>query len=195
MKRIPLTQGRVALVSDCDYKYLMQWKWHFHQVSKKDKTSGYAASHGRGALRGFVYMHKIIAKRMGLKGEIDHRNKKDTNNKLNNQRQNLREATHPQNISNREIQTHNTSGYQGVSHHKQKTKWRAYIVVDDKQKHLGLFPYTRLGKIKAAFAYNVAALKCVGKFAFQNPVNRLLDARAKRLIKQETLQQLRKYGL
>ena len=28
MKRIPLTQGRFALVNDCDYEYLIQWKWH-----------------------------------------------------------------------------------------------------------------------------------------------------------------------
>ncbi len=27
MKTIKLTQGQVALINDCDYEYLMQWKW------------------------------------------------------------------------------------------------------------------------------------------------------------------------
>ena len=27
MKTIPLTQGKEAIVDDCDYDYLMQWKW------------------------------------------------------------------------------------------------------------------------------------------------------------------------
>ena len=39
MKRILLTQGKEALVSDQDYKYLMQWKWYYNS---QPATGGYA---------------------------------------------------------------------------------------------------------------------------------------------------------
>src|SRR3990167_4923312 len=32
MKEIPLTQGKVALVSDCDYEHLSQFHWYLNSV-------------------------------------------------------------------------------------------------------------------------------------------------------------------
>ena len=42
MRIIPLTQGKEALVDDCDYEYLMQWKWRFEREGHR--RTGYAVA-------------------------------------------------------------------------------------------------------------------------------------------------------
>ena len=84
------------------------------------QTSGWVLNfdHIRGASGKYEgqYLHRIIAERMGLDllNETDHRDC----NPLNNQRFNLRPATHSQNLMNRKIRSDNTSGFKGVSWHK-----------------------------------------------------------------------------
>ena len=56
---------------------------------------------------------------------------------------------------------HNRSGYKGVGFSKQKKKWRAYITVNYKFKHLGYFTSKRA----ASIAYIAAAKKYKGQFA------------------------------
>ena len=60
-------------------------------------------------------------------------------NKHNNRLENLREVTQQTNSKNCSISKNNKSGMLGVSWHKQANKWRAYIMVDKKHIHLGLF--------------------------------------------------------
>lgn len=60
-------------------------------------------------------------------------------NKQNNRIENLREATHTQNLMNRPKYRSNTSGYKGVSLHKKTQKWQASIRINGKQNYLGLF--------------------------------------------------------
>ncbi len=55
-----------------------------------------------------------------------------------------------QNRNNRKIRESNTSGYRGVSWNKQRQKYRAYIMVDKKQIHLGLFTHS----LDGALAYD-----------------------------------------
>jgi HNH endonuclease len=63
----------------------------------------------------------------------------------------------------------NTSGYKGVSWNgrqaaRGRPAWRAYMVVNKRQIHLGYFATAE----QAARAYNVAAYKQYGDLAFQN---------------------------
>lgn len=64
---------------------------------------------------------------------IDHINMVRDDNRLLN----LREATHAQNMSNRKKKSNNTSGYIGVSKHR--NKWSAYVRKDNVQMHIGLY--------------------------------------------------------
>ena len=154
MKKIRLSNGVETLVSDCDYKYLMQWSWHFHKM----KYGGYAKRRGPRPKQEHIFMHTVISRRMGLSGETDHRNQ----NKLDNQRRNMRKATRPQNKGNCNKQSNNTSGFKGVDWCKVFGKWRARIFVKGKGIFLGYFPGDEKGRKAAAHAYNKAALKIFG---------------------------------
>jgi hypothetical protein len=66
---------------------------------------------------------------------IDHVN----GNKLDNRIENLRAATHSENLYNRKLQSNNLSGVKGVSWDKSSKKWKARISVDGKDLLLGKF--------------------------------------------------------
>lgn len=88
---------------------------------------------------------------------IDHKNLVHGDNWIDN----LRKATHSQNQHNRTINKNNKSGFKGVCWHSKMQKWRAYIVVNWKQKHLGLFDNAE----EAHRAYCAAADELHGAFA------------------------------
>ena len=89
--------------------------------------------------------------------QIDHINEDPSDNRWAN----LRSATKSQNMRNITKIKSNTSGFKGVGWHKQMKKWRAYIKVDGRMYHLGLFDT----KEDAAVAYADAAAKLHGTFA------------------------------
>lgn len=60
-------------------------------------------------------------------------------NPLNNTLDNLRCVTKRKNAINTDVRSDNTSGCKGVSYHKRSGKYRAYLTIDSKQHHLGLF--------------------------------------------------------
>ena len=66
---------------------------------------------------------------------IDHIN----GNKLDNRLENLRLATNSQNQQNRPAPKNNSSGYRGVTWHKQMNKWMARICYKKKRKLIGFF--------------------------------------------------------
>lgn len=88
---------------------------------------------------------------------IDHRDRNPNNNRIDN----LRAATKGQNEQNTEKRATNTSGYKGVSFNKRKSKWRATIAVNGKQKSLGYHSSPDV----AFAAYKDAAVKFYGEFA------------------------------
>lgn len=124
---ISLTQGKSCIVDDEDYAWLSQWKWCYN--------SGYAK---RGMRRDgkqiHFKMHRLIANTpKGL--DTDHINR----DKLDNRRCNLRVCGRPLNIMNRPKRRDNTSGFKGVTFHKDKNKFAAQIGINGRTKHLGFF--------------------------------------------------------
>lgn len=83
--------------------------------------------------------------------DIDHKNQ----NKMDNRIENLRPATKSENQHNTGMYSNNSSGYPGVSFHKHANKYRARIVVNSKEIHLGLFNTTE----EAFLAYQLAKIK------------------------------------
>ncbi len=153
MKTIPLTRGMFAVVDDDDLDFLSQWGWYAHSrrglfyAARKDKDEN-----GKTVI---VSMHTVIDKTPpGF--ETDHRNG-DT---LDNQKSNLRTATHAENGKNRKLNVNSTSGIKGVSWDKKTRKWRAYIKVDYKMIHLGFF----ISIEDAANARRIAAQQEFGAF-------------------------------
>ncbi len=159
--KIPLSQGKVAIVGPKDYAYLIQWKWCYYN---HHSNGGYAIRTDYTNGKRTVYMHRVILERKGFKNfaNTDHRNR----DKLDNQRKNLRPATVKQNQCNRDMQSNNTSGYKGVYWHKRDRNWQAYIQVNGKRIYLGYYDNLK----EAAQAYNKAALKYHGEFARLNKV-------------------------
>ena len=105
------------------------------------------------------YVHKLIAEAFLInddnKPNVDHID----NNKLNNNINNLRFATHIENSRNRSIPINNTSSVKGVC--KSGNKWRAYICIDGIRMHLGVFETIEDAKL----ARITAVKKAFGEFA------------------------------
>lgn len=157
VKKINLTKGYTCVVDDEDYEYLNRWRW-----KATEQSPGKIYATRTSSLDGkfiTIKMHrKILETTSGL--EVDHIN----GDSLDNRKDNLRPASHQQNSFNTKIFSTNKSGYKGVSFHSQTQKWRAAIVKDYKQKHLGLFNSV----IEAAQAYDNAARELFGDFANLN---------------------------
>lgn len=129
MKKIKLTRGKYALVDDEDFEKLNQHKWFF--------DGRYAARDiGGRKNKKRILMHRLINNTNGNL-DTDHINQ----NKLDNRRHNLRDATRSQNNVNSKLRKDNMSGFKGVVYDKTCKKWRAYIGIDGKQLSLGYYKY------------------------------------------------------
>ena len=131
-KEIPLTQGKVTIVDDEDYDWLIQWKWHAHKGGKNYYAArGSRKKDGEGK-PSLIYMHtEIIGEKIGY--EVDH----GDGNGLNNRRNNLKHVTRRQNMQNRH--DYKTSKYPGVSWNCGIKRWQATVSLMGKQMHLGYY--------------------------------------------------------
>lgn len=122
---MPLEGGEVIFDSE-DQEKVLKYNW------KINKNGYVRTTNGRLAL------HNIImnVEKHSFSREVDHINR----NKLDNRKSNLRLVSRQINNLNTGNQKNNkSSGLKGVCWHKQQNKWRAYIMLDWKQIHLGLF--------------------------------------------------------
>jgi len=97
---------------------------------------------------------------------LDHKDGNPTNNNI----ENLRSVTYNQNNQNT-IQKGGTSKFKGISWFKRDNKWRATIMCNYRNIHLGLFDNEQ----DAARAYNCVALNLFGEFARINKIDEETD--------------------
>lgn len=159
MKKITLTKGRVALVDDEDYGFLMQWKWccdskgYAMRTTKRSETKTQA--------RTVVFMHRAILK--AEKGtQVDHK----SGDTLDNRKSNLRVATHSDNMRNRKLQKNNKTGFKGVWFNSRRQKFVATIKINGSSRTL---KHTDTAE-EAAHIYNQFAEQLFGEFARLNKI-------------------------
>jgi hypothetical protein len=151
-RRIPLTQGKYAIVDPEDYEFLVHYKWY----AAKQGYTYYAIRKHAGK---HISMHRqIINAPKGLVCDhIDH-------NGLNNTKQNLRNCTQSQNACNQRKRRNKSSTYKGTHWHRRDKKWHARIKANGHRYFLGCFNK----EIDAAKAYDKAAKIYHGQFASLN---------------------------
>ena len=161
MKEIILTQGKIALVDDCDFEWLSQYKW-FAMKGSNSPHNFYAARHAKVAGRWTtIQMHReILGLKVGDGNIVDHKNW----NGLDNRRENLRIANTVINAYNRNFQSNNTSGYRGTYWNKKNKKWTVQLTIDGKFRYFGSFS----DPVKAAQTYDKLALQFGLKYAVLN---------------------------
>ena len=157
-RRIPLTQGKYAIVDPDDYERLNRHKWYAVNMRRT-----FYAQRGIniGDKRVPVMMHREILKVAdGLL--VDHIN----HNGLDNRKANLRPATRAENGRNRRKWSKRKcySRFKGVCWHKYRKRWTVQIWFNGKMKYIGYFD----SEIEAGKAYDRAARKYHKDFAVLN---------------------------
>jgi hypothetical protein len=133
-------------VSPEDFALVSGFNWTLNRF-------GYAVAYENG--RHFL-MHRLIFD--AKKGQaVDHIN----GDRSDNRRQNLRIASHAQNMQNRTVAKTNKTGFKGVYFDGARAKYRAEISAFGRRMRLGRFATAE----QAREAYNLAALQLHKEFA------------------------------
>lgn len=147
----PRYPNTFTMVDDADYDWLNQWKW-------RRTRRGYVVRSSPRPNQKTIYMHlEILKPPPNMVG--DHR----FGNTLDNRRKNLRVCTHAENDRNKKPRIGRNLP-KGVSREARCMRFRAQIAVNCKKIQLGRF----LTASEAESAYNSAAIKYYGEFAWSN---------------------------
>jgi len=174
MKEIKLYGKRqgIVLVDDEDYDRLSIFRWYLGSggyigrskttVERRDITLKHIPK--------YIRLHREVLNFPDY--QIDHKDR----NRLNNQKDNLRESSQSQNVANTSKKSSLTSSkYKGVSWHKNEKMWYSSIKLNGKSKHLGRTSDEK----EAAILYNEAATKYFGEFAVLNIIDNGKETRNK----------------
>jgi len=147
-----LTKGMRAIIDTASIPLVQQHRWrtlscrtgHFYAVSGQHPN--------------VLMMHRIISN-APPQNKVDHKD----NDGLNNRRENLRLATHSQNNANSRASSRNKLGLKGVQvqQYSGSKKYRAFIQVGGRKKHIGVFETPE----EASEAFRDAAKAAWGEFA------------------------------
>jgi hypothetical protein len=159
-RKIPLSQGKFAIVDAEDFDRLNQYKWCAVQYGENFYANRNGGKLGKFHRTFIVKMHReVLQDPPGM--IVDHIN----HNGLDNRKSNLRIVTREQNLWNsRKNISCGTSKYKGVTYFKRDNRWRAYITYKKKRTFIGSF----LDEDTAAKAYDEKAKQLFGEFAYLN---------------------------
>ena len=119
------------------YAYSLTWNKKNAHKPALNCINHYGYRHGAILGRNFLAHRVIYAMHYGKwpNKQIDHINGIRTDNRIKN----LREVTGSENLKNQKISVKNKSGVTGVCRHGNTDKWVAFIKVNRRKRHLGLF--------------------------------------------------------
>lgn len=163
MKYLNLVSGERVTVDDEDFLFLSKHRWYITSrgYAQADFSKEFRPSEVK-KLK--ITMHRLVMK--AKKGQyIDHINR----SKLDNRKENLRFVTASQNSINIAKSRKTKSGFKGVFYYPWNCKsrpWQVGIGVNRKYKYIGSYATVE----EAAEAYNNAALKYHGEYAFLNKI-------------------------
>lgn len=152
---VPLTRNYYSKIDLDDVDRVSKYKWCI--IGRKNKY--YAQKTDKNRQK--ITLHRYIMNINNPKIFIDHKNH-DT---LDNRKSNLRICNNAENLRN-SYSYIGTSKYKGVCYDKSRNKWVSNIMFNRKGIYLGHYA----NEIKAAKAYNQAALKYFGEFALLNDI-------------------------